>query len=62
MRWKQVPEAPGATDAGVPDAVAVHDTAGELVGWDESAVHAYFAERGQPCDCECAARGHTQPS
>lgn len=61
MRWKQVPEAPGAVDAGVPDALAVFE-GGELVSWDQSAVHAYYAERGELCDGECAARGHIEPS
>lgn len=32
--------------AGVPDAVAVFDAAGELVGWDESAAHAYQRTHG----------------
>ncbi|MBN3458793.1 hypothetical protein JNN96_32675 [Mycobacterium sp. DSM 3803] len=44
----------------VPDAVAVFDEAGELVGWDESAAHAFLAACGLPsdCDAECATRGH----
>jgi len=46
--------------AGVPDAIAVLDTGGNLVGWDESAVHAYEAFNGMstPCDAACAADGH----
>ena len=45
---------------GVPDAMAVHDAEGNLVGWDESAVHAYEAANGMttPCDTACAAAGH----
>ncbi len=43
MRWKQVPEPTSAADAGVPDAVAMHDADGELIGWDESAVEEYYA-------------------
>jgi hypothetical protein len=50
-------------DAGVPDAVAVRDGAGELVGWDESAVHAYLAAHGlhSSCDDDCVARGDIEP-
>lgn len=60
MRWKHGPEDTPEADAGVPDAVAVFDDDGELIGWDESAVHAYYAERGISgrCDEECVARGH----
>lgn len=52
---------PAATSgAAVPDGVAVHDDAGELIGWDESAVCAYLAEHGLPsrCDDDCMARDH----
>jgi hypothetical protein len=47
----------------VPDAVAVHDDAGELVGWDESAAHAYLVANDLPsrCDDACAARNHVEP-
>lgn len=46
--------------AGTPDALAVLDTEGNLVGWDESNVHAYEAANGMttPCDAACAAAGH----
>lgn len=62
MRWKQAPEVTAQADAGVPDAIAMHDADGQLVGWDESAAHAYLAERGlpSPCDDDCAARGHIE--
>lgn len=61
MRWLHELDEDVPTDRGVPDAVAVFE-GGELVGWDESAVHTYYAERGLPSDCddECAARGHVE--
>ena len=31
-----------ALAAGVPDAVAILDAAGNLIGWDETAAHAYL--------------------
>lgn len=62
MRWKHATEASGPLDGalGVPDAIAINDADGQLVGWDESAAHAYLAECGlpSPCDDDCAARGH----
>lgn len=61
MRWLHDLDEDAPTDIGVPDAVAVLDADGELVGWDESAVHAYHAERGEPCDDECAKCAHVTP-
>jgi hypothetical protein len=63
MRWKQAPEDTAPADGGVPDALAVFDADGALIGWDESAVHAYLAQWGLPsgCDDDCAARGHIGP-
>jgi hypothetical protein len=61
VRWKPAPEDAAPTGAGVPDALAVVDAEGALIGWDESAAHAYLAERGpwpSRCDDDCAARGH----
>ena len=35
--------------AGVPDARAILDADGDLIGWDESAANAYCAEHGLVC-------------
>ena len=50
--------------AAVPDALAVLDDAGGLIGWNESAAHAYLAEHGlsSPCDAECHRRGQSADS
>ena len=64
MRWKPAPEDAAQADAGLPDALAMFNAEGELIGWDESAAHAYIAERGQQpthCNDACAARGHVDP-
>ncbi|MGE3844114.1 MAG: hypothetical protein AB7I50_21285 [Vicinamibacterales bacterium] len=63
MRWKSQRRCgPTSSEvaAAIPDAVAVRDEAGELVGWDETAAHAYLAELGlpSPCDDDCVGRGH----
>lgn len=44
--------------AGVPDALAVLDARGDVVGWDESAACAYLAACGLPCGADCQARDH----
>lgn len=46
--------------AGTPDAPAVLDAEGNLIGWDESAVHLYEAASGMTtrCDAACVADGH----
>lgn len=62
MRWKQTPAAISTDDLGVPDALAVRNSDGELIGWDNSPVCTFYAERDEPCDDECAARGHIEPS
>ena len=43
-----------------PDALAVNDGDGNLIGWDESAAHEYIKSVGLPSDCDdgCANRGH----
>lgn len=55
-------EAPDAIAlaAAVPDAVAVLDAAGGLVGWDETEAHLYLEQHGlsSPCDEDCIGRGH----
>lgn len=66
MRWKAQRRngpTPSEVAAAIPDAVAVHDEMGELVGWDETAPHAYLTERGlsTPCNDECKARSHIDP-
>lgn len=63
MRWKGSQGGTDPIDRGVPDGVAVLDTHGQLIGWDEAAAHAYLAERGQRsarCDDDCAAHGHVE--
>lgn len=63
MRWlHDADEDDAPTDPWVPDALAVFNDDGELIGWDESAEHAYLAERGEPGGCgdDCAARGHVE--
>jgi len=47
--------------AGVPDALAVTDGHGNLIGWDESPCCAYLAAHGRPCDADCQARSHISP-
>ena len=49
-----------ALAAGIPDALAVLDAHGDLVGWDESDCCAYLAARGMPCGAECQARRHVE--
>lgn len=44
--------------AGTPDAQAVTDAHGDLVGWNESPCCAYLAAHGMPCDADCQARDH----
>jgi len=63
VRPKKRPAKERAARPTVPDAVAVFDAEGELIGWDESSVHAHYAERGLPgrCDDDCAERGHIGP-
>lgn len=61
MRWKAAVGGVADASTGVPDALAVYDEAGELIGWDGSATCAYLAERGHPCDADCQARGHIDP-
>lgn len=53
-------KAPASVTHEVPDAVAVFDDAGELVGWDESAAHTFLDACGLPslCDAECVTRRH----
>lgn len=60
MRWLDEAAPDDAVVHEVPDALAVFDEAGELVGWDESPVCAYLAACGlpSPCDADCVARGH----
>lgn len=58
MRWLDDVADPIAEVSGMPDALAVRDEAGELVGWDESPCCAWLAARGRPCSAECAARDH----
>ncbi len=43
----------------VPDAIAVNDARGNLIGFDESAAHEYeAAQLGEVCGDECRAAGH----
>lgn len=61
LRWKRAESRDEIELAvGTPDALAVTDPQGNLIGWDESAVHAYKAANGMstPCDAACAAGGH----
>lgn len=44
--------------AGVPDALAVLDHHGSLIGWDESLCCEYLAAHGMPCSADCQTRGH----
>jgi PAS domain-containing protein len=62
MRWKQVSDDSAPIEGGVPDALAVFNPDGELIGWDESAAHIYGWESALPgrCDGDCAARGHVE--
>lgn len=48
---------------GVPDALAVLDGAGGIIGWDESAAHDYERRNSLTTDCDgdCQARGHIRP-
>lgn len=43
----------------VPDAPAVYDPAGELIGFDESRAHEWHRRNGHPsrCDAACRAAG-----
>lgn len=34
--------------AGVPDAVAILDDAGNVIGWDDAAANAYLTDHGLP--------------
>lgn len=45
--------------AAVPDALAVLDGDGNLIGWDESEAHAYLRvhSMASECDAECVDRG-----
>lgn len=44
----------------IPDAIAIKDTAGRLVGWDARAAHAVVAANaGQPCPPAC---DHIEPA
>lgn len=62
MRWLDDPEpVTAAVRIEVPDAVAVHDEDGVLVGWDYALPHIFLTELGhRPADCDedCVARGH----
>lgn len=51
-RWKRDDETEAmAVAAGVPDAVAIRGSNGNLIGWDESEANAYLARHGMlPCD------------
>lgn len=58
-RWKRDAEVDAiAVAAGVPDARAVLDGDGGLLGWDESPCCAYLAGHGMPCGEECRGRDH----
>lgn len=39
-----------------PDALAVFDDDGELIGFDESEAHAYLLRVGLPTDCDDECR------